>query len=249
MSSIKINDKVITLRGNLESPRFLWIVDRVCRQIDDMTKFGLNENDQVAIFDRGSFDNVTEFLRQKAAGCPGLSAVIFFFMGGDEIAIDAPALVEPAWEKYFHVRGPRQIPLKAEGEVLDGYIKLVDAAVSLFPAASVFSTDPPPRRSGGGFATARAIYVSSKITRRSPRHHHSSQIRRFHGRRRGNGHLHSQGGLKPVNDEMFESDGIQFCRAALIGAIVRQNTFVEAILAIEGQLADPACIEGLKMRF
>ena len=53
----------------------------------------------------------------------------------------------------------------------------------------------------------------------------------------------------PVYDHLFEEDGIRIKHAPLTGVVVRANMFVEAILGVEGQLVDPAHIDGLKMSF
>ena len=246
---VNVNKRSVTLIGNHANARRLWIVDRVCRQIDNTDKFGFGDDDAIAVFERATFENIIAFLKMKKSEYTSLAAVILFFVGGDEIAVDAPPIVAPEWEKYFHRDGPRQVPLAKDVEVREMYEGLIGDVADLFPSTQVFSSDPPPRRSGGGFATARAASVSLKLDRKSTRHHHSSQIHRFYGRREGKGHLKSQGGLKPIYENMFLSDGIQFSRVALIGAIVRKSLFVDSVLGVDGCLPDPANIEGLRMKF
>ena len=238
------------MTGEFINPRFVWLVDRACRKVaEEPAAYGINSRDQIVVFSDGSLDIVQEFLEVKSALITTAEALVFLFLGMDDIAVDAPAIVSPAMEAYFHKLGPCQLRHREAADVTAAYEVLVARSRILLPSACIISSNPAPRRSGGGFAMTRAVNVDGKIRSQGSRHHHFSQIRRFHGKRQGKGHVEGQGGQLPVHNRLFDPDGIQLTQAALVGVVVRANTFVEAVVGVEGQMADPMTIDGLKMRF
>ena len=44
---VNVNKRSVTLIGNHANVRRLWIVDRVCRQIDNTDKFGFGDDDAI----------------------------------------------------------------------------------------------------------------------------------------------------------------------------------------------------------
>ena len=86
------NDRPWQIAGRLVNPRFVWLVDRVFADaISDPTSYGFRATDQVIFFPNGTFDIVTKFLRTMTADYESSSAIIFLFLGGDEICEDAPS--------------------------------------------------------------------------------------------------------------------------------------------------------------
>ena len=239
------------IAGRLVNPRFVWLVDRVFADaISDPTSNGFRATDQVVFFPNGTFDIVTKFLRTMTADYESSLAIIFLFLGGDEICEDAPSDVSETVRTWFHKLGPRQIPTLSDAlQVRDKYEAMTRESLSLFPSSSTISSNPPPRRSGNGFAMTRAVNASKKMRCQGSRHHHFSQLQGFHGQRQGRGHWTTQGGQLPVYDRLFEEDGIRIKHPPLTGVVVRANMFVEGILGIDGQKVHPAFIDGLTMAF
>ena len=249
--ALKINDKWVNFVGRHTDPRYVWITDRLGKQIvENPTSFGVNGEDLVVCFPSGKYGDVEEFFRLKKSEIGSAQAVIFLLVGADEIAEDAPPVLSHAIRKYWlHPRGPRQVPLHSAVEVTAKYEALVDVALQTFPSARVVTSDPAPRRSGHGFAIKRAMRVSDEIQKKDERHSHIRLIRKFHAKRpAGKGNLLKEGGKYPLREVHFEEDGMTMTFNALAGVYIRAKVYVESIVGREG-MAIPNEIDGLKIKF
>ena len=204
---VRVHDSWANVVGEQNAPRNVFIVDAAGKNaIRQLTAVGLDPRDQIVQFSRGEFAIINEFLRMKRRELSNAEAVIFLWIGVDEIAEDAPPVSQTpkAVEEYFLPEGPRIIPRKKTSEVANNYVETVLLALSLFPSARIYSSDPMPRRSTG-FAIARANLVAKQMKRQDDRHHHLLLNRHFHGKRcRGN---FDRGGKYPIHDKFF-LDGV-----------------------------------------
>ena len=248
---MEVNKSWVNILGKTSNPRVVWIVDRIARKIVfNISDFGFGEDDQIVHFSRGTFSNVSAYLERRKPEYGSVTAIVFLFMGMDEIAVDVPAdQTDRGEESRFHPLGPRQIPADADAaEVVARFSRLIGDALQLFPSASIFSTNPAPRRSSG-FAVARATYVTKKLRKVGERHHHFSLLKNFHGklyRTAGN----RPGGRLPIREEFMEENGIELKKGALTGVIVKARMVVNAVLKIKGcRLTDPNTIHDVKMFF
>ena len=235
---VRVNDSWANVVGEQNAPRNIFIVDAIGKNaIRQLTDIGLDSRDQMIQFSRGEFKTINDFLRMKRRELSDAEAIVFLWVGADEIVEDAPppSQTPKTVEEYFLPEGPRIVPRKSVNEVVDSYVETVLLALALFPSARVFSSDPAPRRSTG-FAIARANLVAKQVKQQGDRHHHVTINRHFHGKRcHGN---FNKGGKCPLHEKFFvdgivptiESWAKVFCRMyAAIDKIADPNIVIEAL--------------------
>ena len=237
----------------MRSPRTLWVMDRVGAEVvDSPTEYGLGSDAQVAVLEDGRMEKVESFLEDSKEELESAEAVVFFMIGMDDLAEDAPPVVSEKVEGWFHPEGPRQLTRDEDTVVTARYETLVEDTGEKFPSSKVISSNPAPRRSGEGFAIARARNVETRMKQKSPRHHHMGLLGKYHGRHLGK-HFEEPGGRRPILEKYFEADGVHLKKTALIGAIVRARLFVDALLGKEDVNGDAHVtadsIPDLKMYF
>ena len=243
---IHINDQWVTIVGEVSNPRFVWITDRIGLQIArDKEGYGFDSRDQLAVFSVGTFENVRLFLDLKRSEFSSVQAFVFMMLGQDELAVDAPPPgFNDVVEGWFHPKGPRQIKTdKDVPSVMASYAALLDSALSQFPGATFFTTEPAMRRSGFGFAVRRAVRIGRLERRDDQRHHHMIVGRHLYGRRRGKGTGLGDGGLLPIKEHFFETDSVMLKEATLREILGRMRDVVDAALRPQG---DPASIDDVK---
>ena len=240
-------DNSPVLCGEMSNPRALWLMDRMGRDVVEAPqKFGFSPKDQVAVFEDGRFDVISAFLGKVSKDGGDLRAVVFFLLGMDELAEDAPPSLRSATiEDWFPKNGPRQIIRNGEGEVAASYRKLVDGTLEKFDEAKVFSSNPPARRSRNGHLVSRAQYVTTHIKSAGPRHHHFSILNKYHGSRSGK-KIDPLGGSRPIHERFFEDDGVMLTKPALTGAVVRARMFVDSFIEDKSPV-NPSFIQDLRM--
>ena len=210
VTPLRVNESWVNLTGEMASPRYVIITDKIARElIPNLAQSSVNDRDLVVELKQGTFENAEAFLRMKQNDLVHVEAFVFLWMGTEELCFDDSSLPPPPLpstiEAYFHPDGPKIFPRLSAAEVVAKYQELVLLTSSLFPSASVFSTDPAPRRSSG-FAIARAKFVTRDMKQQNDRHHHISLIHKFHGRRAG-GQADKPGGNLPLYDRHF-IDGV-----------------------------------------
>ena len=207
--TLRINDSWVNLSGNLDKPRYVILVDKTASAINNQAEaIGINEQDLIVQFAKGTFQNVNDFLKLKSRDLVDAEAFVILWMGMEELCIDASSLPpsdNPAFEAYFHPLGPKIFPHREVDDVVAAYEETVLLILSLFPRSVVITSDPAPRRSSG-FAIMRAKNVTKGMKKQDARHRHLSLIHKFHGRR-ASANSHEPGGKFPVINECFE-DGV-----------------------------------------
>ena len=222
---IRVNDTWVNVSGNLDNPRYVIIVDRLGKDLlSDPSAAKIDDRDQVVEIAKGKFEIVNSFLRLKHREYSNISAVLLLWFGADEICIEAPFS-----EKDMLPEGPFIVPHKSVSAIVDEHSETVALALSLFPHAAVFSSDPAPRRSKG-FAVTHANHAAKIMKQMSPRHHHFLLNRSFHGRR-SSVKSGEPGGKFPIYDQFF-----------IDGVVPKAETWVAVIgrayAAITAKLAD-----------
>ena len=243
---IHINDQWVTIVGEVTNPRYVWIMDRVGMQIArDTEGYGFDSRDQLAIFSVGTFRNVRQFLDLKQADFSSVRAFVFMMLGQDELAVDAPPPgFNDVVEGWFHPKGPRQIKLDIDvPSVVASYAKLLDSALSQFPSATFFTTEPAMRRSGFGFAVKWAVRIGRLACRDDEHHHHMIVGRHLYGRRRGKDTGLGDGGALPIKEHFFENNGVLLTEPAMRNILGHMKEVVDAALRPQG---NPASIDGVK---
>ena len=244
---MEVNHHWVNVLGKKSNPRYVWVVDRVARQVVfDINSFGFGEEDQILHFASGTFRNILSYLEERKADYGGVTAFVFVFVGMDDLAVDVPAAQDDP-EIRFHPLGPRQQASDVDvTEVVRRYERLVEESLRLFPSASIFSTNPAPRRSSG-FAVARAAHVTKEVKQQGARHHHFSLMRKFHGKLYGAA-KDRPGGRLPIHEEYFEPNGIELTKGAFTGVVVKAKMVLDAVLGTAGCiLTDANKIHDVKM--
>ena len=203
---VRVNDSWINLTGCLDSPRYIFIVDKIAKHaISNLETIGVDSRDMIVQITKGDFESLDNFLRSKSREYAAVKAVVVLWFGADELAEEAPppGSLMPLIEEYFLPIGPRIIPRHSVDDVVAKYTASVRLCLDLFRESLVISTDPPPRRSTG-FATARANFVASSMMQQDARHRHFKLNRHFHKKKAGN---FNEGGKFPLHENLFV-DGV-----------------------------------------
>ena len=235
--------------GEMENPRRLWVMDRVGAEVVECpTEYGLRSDAQVAVLEDCRMEKVDAFLEEAKKDFESSEAIVFFMIGMDDLAEDAPPVVSETVEGWFHPNGPRQVVRDTDTVVTARYESLVEDTGEKFPSSNVFSSGPAPRRSGGGHAIVRAKNVEKRVKPKSPRHHHFGLLSKFHGSHLGKD-FEDPGGRRPILEKYFEADGVHLKKTALTGAIVRARLFVDAMLGKNDVVVTADSIPDLKKYF
>ena len=135
--------------GEMENPRRLWVMDRVGAEVVECpTEYGLRSDAQVAVLEDCRMEKVDAFLEEARKDFESSEAIVFFMIGMDDLAEDAPPVVSETVEGWFHPNGPRQVVRDTDTVVTARYENLVEDTGEKFPSSNVFSSGPAPRRSG-----------------------------------------------------------------------------------------------------
>ena len=206
---LRVNDSWVNLVGELANPRYVFITDKIAKNlVPNFSSININARDLVVEVKKGTLDNVKAFFKLRKKDFTKVEAFVFLWVGMDDLALDDSSLPSPvsaAVAEYFHPDGPNIFPHLSVSEVVTKYHELVVAMATLFPTASIFSSDPAPRRSTG-FAIYRADKVMKGIEKQFDAHHHIALNHKFHGRRRSN-EVDNSGGRLPLFDHLFD-DGV-----------------------------------------
>ena len=198
---IRVNDTWVNVSGKLDSPRYVFIVDRLGKDIlSNPSAARIDERDQVVEIAKGKFEIVNSFLKLKHREYKSVSAIVLLWFGADELCKEAPFA-----ETEMLPEGPFIVPHKSVSAVVDEYSETLSLALALFPQTAIFSSDPAPRRSKG-FAITHANHVAKLVKEMSSRHHHFLVNSRFHGRRASK-KCDEPGGKFPIHDNLF-IDGV-----------------------------------------
>lgn len=204
---IRINDAWVNLCGQIDSPRYVFIVDKIAKHaILNLASIGVDDKDAVVQITKGDFASLDSFVRSKIREYAEVKAVVMLWFGADELSEDAPppGSLPPLVEEWLLPGGPRIMPKLTVAEVVAKYTASIRLCLDSFPNSLVISSDPPPRRSTG-FATARANFVASSLIQQDARHRHVRFNRHFHGKK-GHGDF-NEGGKFPIHEPLF-IDGV-----------------------------------------
>lgn len=241
----------VSFIGRAHEPRYVFVVDKVAKAVENSTDVGLADEDVIVMLEREKLEEVSSFFEHNVDTFKKAQAFIFLQIGQNNISHDAdevlPAPLSATVESYFAVNGPREVPGDDFPLVVSKYEALVKKMLETFPEALVFSTNPAARKSSCGFAVRRAMGVANKIKKQDERHHHFSLIKRFIGRREGK--TLGEGGRFPIFEHYFSNGGVELTRAALAGTFVRAYAFVNAVTGVGRFLKEAEKIEGVKMLF
>ena len=243
MVPLRFGESWVNLTGELANPRYIFVTDKVAKNLlPNLAQCNVDPRDLVIEVKAGTFDVIGAFLQSKARDFEKATAFVLLWVGMDELAFDDSALpssLPPNIEAYFLPEGPRIFPRLSSQEVVVKYGELVASIRTIFPNASVFSSDPAPRRSSG-FAICRATQVSKEMQQQGDFHHHLSLIHKFHGRRCGK-QVDMPGGKFPLYDHFF-ADGV-FPKVETWSVVFER---VYAAIAVVGNFASAAELEKLK---
>ena len=200
---MRINDTWVRITGELINPRNIFIVDKIGKNlVGDLSAAGVSPCDQIVTFTNGSFANIKSFLALKAREYNEVKAVIFLWLGQEEISKESTSQEKEKTENQLLMEGVNIIPNHDVNKVVDLYSELVKESLLLLPNADIYTSDAAPRRSPG-FAITHANYIFKKMTQQNERHHHFALNKHFHGRRSGST-IGKPGGRFPLNEHYFE---------------------------------------------
>ena len=191
------------------SPRFVFIVDNVCRHIvANSAEIGLDPRDQAIVFVSGLFEDVKTFFSSHSSLYKEVEVFFFLWIGAYEIAQPIPpGDWGPTVEKWRLPDGPNTMPKMLAVELASSYADLLRHSLERFPpSANVFSSNAAPQRSQG-WSIVRAAHGGEMMGKNPPedvRHHHATFGKPFVIRLSGEGEK-EKGGKYPLREQFFES--------------------------------------------
>ena len=224
----RVNETWVNVAGEAADPRFVFVFDRGARNfIRNLNDVGFDSRDQVVQFSVGLFENVTTFFVERARLYAKCKAIIFAWIGQEELSQWVPPGPQSAAVRaYFHPQGPQIYPLHPVNTVVDRYAVLVTSVAEVLPLPTLVTTEPAPRRSAG-YANWRAKDVGLKMRKVIPNHRHAVVGKGCVGRRSSKNGADAVGGRWPLVEDKFADDGITPLK----------DTFVFIVQRLYGALA------------